>query len=114
MEVKSTHALSLMGYCLILDFHSKTLGYKSLHKLTFCDWLICMRVQYARECGGKTQPVTFSNFPTCIMLENSSKSHMKSSVFLHVFNDISTCVYVFTEYFLHGFSNLSIEFYVVL
>ena len=48
------------------------------------------------------------------ILENSSKSHTKSSVFLHVFNDISTCVYVFTEYFLHGFSNLSIEFYVVL
>ena len=65
MAVKSTHALSLIGYCLILDFHSKTLGYKSLHKLTFCDWLICMSVQYARECGGKAQPVTFSNFPTC-------------------------------------------------
>ena len=29
------------------------------------------------------------------ILENSSKSHMKSSVFLHVFNDISTYVYVF-------------------
>ena len=48
------------------------------------------------------------------ILENSSKSHMKSSVFLHVFNDISTYVYVFTEYFLHFFSNLSIEFLVVL
>ena len=47
------------------------------------------------------------------ILENSSKSHMKSSVFLHVFNDISTYVYVFTEY-LHSFSNLSIEFLVVL
>ena len=35
------------------------------------------------------------------ILENSSKSHMKSSVFLHVFNDISTYVYVFKEYFLH-------------
>ena len=34
---------------------------------------------------------------------------MKSSVFLHVFNDISTYVYVFMEYFLHSFSNLSIE-----
>ena len=44
------------------------------------------------------------------ILENSSKSHMKSSVF----NDISTYVYVFTEYFLHSFSNLSIEFLVVL
>ena len=48
------------------------------------------------------------------ILENSSKSQMKSSVFLHVFNDISTYVYVFTEYFLHFFSNLSIEFLVVL
>ena len=48
------------------------------------------------------------------ILENSFKSHMKSSVFLHVFNDISTYVYVFTEYFLHSFSNLSIEFLVVL
>ena len=48
------------------------------------------------------------------ILENSSKSHKKSSVFLHVFNDISTYVYVFTEYFLHSFSNLSIEFLVVL
>ena len=48
------------------------------------------------------------------ILENSSKSYMKSSVFLHVFNDISTYVYVFTEYFLHSFSNLSIEFLVVL
>ena len=48
------------------------------------------------------------------ILENSSKSHMKSSVFLHVFNDISTYVYVFTEYFLLSFSNLSIKFLVVL
>ena len=48
------------------------------------------------------------------ILENSSKSHMKSSVFLHVFNDISTYAYVFTEYFLHSFSNLNIEFHVVL
>ena len=47
------------------------------------------------------------------ILENSFKSHMKSSVFLHVFNDI-TYVRVFTEYFLHSFSNLSIEFLVVL
>ena len=66
---------------------------------------------------------TVSKHSYCIMtnedicdriLENSSKSHMKSSVFLHVFNDISTYVYAFTEYFLHSFSNLSIEFLVVL
>ena len=42
------------------------------------------------------------------------KPHMNSSVFLHVFNDISTYGYVFTEYFLYSFSNLSIEFHVVL
>ena len=38
---------------------------------------------------------------------------MKSGVFLHVFNDISTYVYVFMEYFLHSFGNLSIEFLIV-
>ena len=48
------------------------------------------------------------------ILENSSKSHMKSNVFLHVFNDISTYEYVLTEYFLHSFSNLSIEFHLEL
>ena len=37
-----------------------------------------------------------------------------NGVFLQVFNDISTYVYVFTEYFLHPFSNLSFEFLVVL
>ena len=44
-------------------------------------------------------------------LESSSKSHMKSSVFLHVFNDISIYAYVFPKYFLNNFS---IEFHVVL
>ena len=44
------------------------------------------------------------------ILENSSKSHMKSSVFLHVFNDIS----LMHMYFIHSFSNLSIEFHVVI
>ena len=29
------------------------------------------------------------------ILENNSKSHMKSGVFLHVFNDISNYAYVF-------------------
>ena len=38
---------------------------------------------------------------------------MKSSVFLNVFNDISTYAYVLTEYFLHSFSNLNIEFHLV-
>ena len=46
------------------------------------------------------------------ILENSFKSHMKSCVFLHVFNDISAYAYVFTGYFLHTFSNLNIEFHV--
>ena len=61
--------------------------------------------------------VAIANFSKAIcdwILENSSKSQMKSSVFLHVFNDISPYAYVFTEYFLHSFSNLSIEFHVVL
>ena len=48
------------------------------------------------------------------ILENSSKSHMKYSVFLYVFNNISTYVYVLTEYFLHSFGNWSIEFHLVL
>ena len=39
---------------------------------------------------------------------------MKPSVFLHVFNDISTYVYLFPEYFLHAFSNLSIKFHVII
>ena len=34
------------------------------------------------------------------ILQNSFKSHMKSSVFLHVFNDISIYAQVFPEYFL--------------
>ena len=50
------------------------------------------------------------------ILENSFKSHMKSTVFLHayVFNNISTYVYILTEYFLHSFSNLCIEFHLIL
>ena len=48
------------------------------------------------------------------ILGNSSKSHMKSGVFLHAFNDISNYAYVFPKYFLNTFSNLSIEFHVVL
>ena len=56
----------------------------------------------------------FTNINCDRILEISSKSHMKSSVFLYVFNDISTYVYVFIEYFLYSFSNLSIEFLVVL
>ena len=44
-----------------------------------------------------------------------SKSHMKFSVFLHVFNIISTYAYVFTvRAFLTFLGNLSIEFHVVL
>ena len=61
------------------------------------------------------------------ILENSSKSHMKSSVFLHVFNNISAYVYVFTAFsaqitknvrntqgISYIFGNLSTEFHVVL
>ena len=45
------------------------------------------------------QPIVYLHIICDRILENSSKSHMKSSVFLHVFNDIFTYVYVFTEYF---------------
>ena len=62
----------------------------------------------------KMVAMKFSNNKCDRILENSSKLNMKSSVFVHVFNDISTYVYVFMEYFLHSFSNLSIEFLVVL
>ena len=47
------------------------------------------------------------------ILENGSKSHIKSSVFQHVFNYISTYAYVFSEYLFHNLNNLSIEFYVI-
>ena len=46
--------------------------------------------------------------------ENGSKSHMKSIVFLHIFNCISTNAYVFPEYLLHKFDNLSIKFHVMI
>ena len=46
--------------------------------------------------------------------ENGSKSHMKSSVFQHVFNYISTYAYAFPEYLLHNLDNLSIKFHVML
>ena len=45
------------------------------------------------------------------VLENSSKSHMISSVFQYVFNCISTYAHAFPEYLLHNFNNLSIKFY---
>ena len=46
--------------------------------------------------------------------ENGSKSHMKSIVFLHIFNCISTNAYVFPEYLLHNLDNLSIKFHVMI
>ena len=48
------------------------------------------------------------------ILENGSKSHMKFFVFLHIFNCISTYAYVFPEYLLHNFDNLSIKFHVMI
>ena len=45
---------------------------------------------------------------------NGSKSQMKSSVFQHAFNYISTYVYAFPEYLLYNFNNLSIKFHVML
>ena len=46
--------------------------------------------------------------------ENGSKSHMKSIVFQHVFNCISTYVHVFQEYLLHNFDNLIIQFHIMI
>ena len=46
--------------------------------------------------------------------ENGSKSHMKSCVFQHIFKCISTYGYVFPNYLLHNFDNLSIKFHVML
>ena len=46
--------------------------------------------------------------------ENGSKSHMKSIVFHHVFNCISTYAYVFPEYLLHNFDNLSIKLHIMI
>ena len=45
--------------------------------------------------------------------ENGFKSHMKSSVFRHIFNYIATNAYVFLEYLLHNFNNLSIKFHAM-
>ena len=44
--------------------------------------------------------------------ENGSKSHMKSIVFQHVLNCISSYVHVFSEYLLNSFDNLNIKFHV--
>ena len=49
-------------------------------------------------CDKLTTVLLSNNFDQ--ILENSSKSHMKSGVFLHVFNDISIYAYIFSEYFL--------------
>ena len=38
---------------------------------------------------------------------------MKSGVFQHVFQCISTYAYVFPEYLLQNFNDLSIKFYVI-
>ena len=47
-------------------------------------------------------------------LENGSKSHMKSSVFQHVFNYNSTYVYVFPKNLLHNFDNLRMQCYEIM
>ena len=46
--------------------------------------------------------------------ENGSKSHMKSIVFQHVLNCISTYAYVFSEYLLISFDNLNIKFNIMI
>ena len=40
--------------------------------------------------------------------ENGSKAHMKSIIFHDLFNCISTYAYVFPEYLMDNFDNLSI------
>ena len=45
--------------------------------------------------------------------ENGSKAHIKS-IFHYVFNCISTYAYVFPEYLLDNFDNLSITFQVMV
>ena len=44
--------------------------------------------------------------------ENGSKSHMKSIVFQHVLNCISSYAHVFSEYLLNSFDNLNMKFHV--
>ena len=46
--------------------------------------------------------------------ENGSKSHMKSSVFQHIFNYISAYAYVFPKYLLQYSKNLSFKFHVMV
>ena len=68
---------------------------------------------------GLESPSTVKKFYVCLAIcdpisENGSKSHMKSNVFQHIFNYISTNAYVFPEYLLHNFNNLSIKFHVMI
>ena len=55
--------------------------------------------------------ITYSNICDRIS-ENGSKSHMKSIVFQHVLNCISSYAHVFSEYLLTSFDNLNIKFHV--
>ena len=47
------------------------------------------------------------------ILGNGYKSLMKYSVFLHVFTDISSYVYIFSKYLYYHFNNLSTELHVL-
>ena len=44
---------------------------------------------------------------------NGSKLHMKYSVFLHVFTDISSYAYIFNQYLCYHFSNSNTELHVL-
>ena len=72
-----------------------------IYSITTC---LCININYC----------IFHGYICDRILENGSKSHMKSIVFQHVFNCISTYAYVFPKYLYHNFDNLSIKFHVMI
>ena len=57
-------------------------------------------------------PVCPGSIPKCDRIsENGSKSHMKSIVFQHVLNCISSNAHVFSEYLSNSFDNLNMKFH---
>ena len=49
-----------------------------------------------------------------IIYVTKSRKMVGSTVFHHVFNCISTYAYVFPEYLLHNFDNLSIKLHIMI
>ena len=83
-------------------------------KLSEFWWLSTLYVAPSPLTNYTAKVLKFENNICDWILENGSKSHMKSIVFQHVFNCISTYAYVFPEYLLHNFDNLSIKFHVII